>query len=73
MMKRMYLLWQRQLRIIGLRKSLQKSKKENIENLCINLVKNPDILMELGKNKKTQFLVGFAAETNNLIENGLKN
>ncbi|MDU5301690.1 MAG: phosphopantothenoylcysteine decarboxylase, partial [Dialister micraerophilus] len=54
------------------KKFTKKVKKENIENLCINLVKNPDILMELGKNKKTQFLVGFAAETNNLIENGLK-
>lgn len=54
------------------KKFTKKVKKENIENLCINLVKNPDILMELGKNKKTQFLVGFAAETSNLIENGLK-
>ena len=32
--------------------------------------KNPDILFELGKRKKEgQVLVGFAAETQNLIEN----
>ena len=31
--------------------------------------KNPDILKTLGERKKDQFLVGFAAETQNLIDN----
>ena len=44
----------------------QKIKKDN-ENLTLELVKNPDILKELGKIKKEQILVGFAAETVNLI------
>lgn len=39
-----------------------KIKKD--ENLTLNLVKNPDILQELGKVKKTsQTLIGFALET----------
>lgn len=45
----------------------QKIKKDN-ETLTLELVKNPDILKELGRRKKTQLLVGFAAETENLIE-----
>lgn len=38
----------------------------------IRLVENPDILKELGKRKKEQFIVGFAAETDNLIANAQK-
>ena len=38
----------------------------------IKLVKNPDILKALGRRKKNKVLVGFALETENLIENGLK-
>ena len=38
-------------------------KKEN--TLQINLVKNPDIATELGKQKKNQFHIGFALETTN--------
>ena len=34
----------------------------------IKLTKNKDILYELGKLKKSQLLIGFAAETNNLDE-----
>lgn len=45
-----------------------KIKKEE-DNLTLNLVKNKDILKELGKDKKNIFLVGFAAETENFIEN----
>ncbi|MEP1094748.1 MAG: bifunctional phosphopantothenoylcysteine decarboxylase/phosphopantothenate--cysteine ligase CoaBC [Cyclobacteriaceae bacterium] len=37
-------------------------KKEN--SLEIHLVKNPDIALELGKKKKSQFNIGFALETN---------
>ncbi|WP_094602705.1 Coenzyme A biosynthesis bifunctional protein CoaBC [Sporomusa silvacetica DSM 10669] len=44
----------------------QKIKKTG-DTLTINLVKNPDILLELGQRKKQQILVGFAAETEDLI------
>ena len=47
--------------------SEQKIKK-SAENLTLELVKNPDILRELGGLKKTQVLVGFAAETQNILD-----
>lgn len=48
----------------------QKVKKEKIERELI-LERNPDILLELGKRKKAgQVLVGFAAESTNLMEEG---
>ena len=37
--------------------------------LTVNFVTNKDILLELGKIKKDKILVGFAAESENLIEN----
>ena len=49
----------------------QKLKKAEPE-LHLTLVQNPDILRRLGEKKKHQFLVGFAAETEDLLENGLK-
>lgn len=45
----------------------QKIKKKD-GDMCIKLVRNPDILLELGKNKGDRVLVGFAAETNNVEE-----
>ena len=43
--------------------------KKNDEELTLVLEKNPDILKELGQKKqKGQVLVGFAAETQNLIQ-----
>ena len=45
----------------------QKIKK-SAETLTLELVKNPDILRELGSIKKNQILVGFAAETQNILE-----
>ena len=46
----------------------QKIKK-NAEEFTLVLEKNPDILLELGAHKKPgQILVGFAAETQNLME-----
>ena len=43
--------------------------KKNEETLTLVLEKNPDILKELGSLKrKGQILVGFAAETQNLLE-----
>ncbi len=44
-------------------------KKEGDFNLT--LTRDSDILMELGKNKKNQILVGFAAESQNLKENAI--
>ena len=46
----------------------QKIKKSD-DNLVIELEKNKDILASLGALKKNQFLVGFALETQNEIEN----
>lgn len=52
--------------------SRQKVKKDKIE-LTLALTQNPDILFELGKiKKKGQLLVGFAAESENLQEEGRK-
>ena len=45
----------------------QKIKKSS-ETLTLELVKNPDILRELGTLKKNQVLVGFAVETQNILE-----
>jgi len=45
--------------------------KKNDENLTIELVKNPDILKTMGEQKKHQFLVGFALETQNEEENAI--
>lgn len=45
-------------------KEVAKSKiKKQEENLGITLVPNPDIAKELGKQKKKQYTVGFALET----------
>ena len=43
--------------------------KKSTDALSIDLVKTKDILASLGSIKKQQFLVGFALETNNEIEN----
>ena len=43
----------------------QKIKKTS-SSMTLELVPNPDILMELGKNKGKKVLIGFAAETENL-------
>jgi phosphopantothenoylcysteine decarboxylase/phosphopantothenate--cysteine ligase len=46
----------------------EKIKKSD-ENLELALVKNKDILLSLGEAKKQQYLVGFALETENELEN----
>jgi len=46
----------------------QKIKKA-ADKLTIDLVRNKDILGSLGNKKKNQFLVGFALETQNELEN----
>ena len=51
-------------------KATEKIKKSD-DSLTIELVKNPDILASMGEQKKQQFLVGFALETQNEEENAL--
>lgn len=51
--------------------SNQKIKK-SAANLTINLVPTQDILASLGSKKTKQFIVGFALETNNEVENAEK-
>lgn len=56
-------------------KSDQKLKKteQNPEAIVLELVGTPDILQELGKRKAAhQIIVGFAAETENILENARK-
>jgi phosphopantothenoylcysteine decarboxylase / phosphopantothenate---cysteine ligase len=48
----------------------QKIKKTE-DDLTIRMIRNPDILLELGKRKKHQILVGFAAETEMLVEHAM--
>ena len=48
--------------------SSQKIKKNDTE-FSLDLIKTIDILADLGKSKKNQFLVGFALETQNELEN----
>ncbi len=48
----------------------QKIKKEDNDFLRIDLTQNPDILYGLGQKKTHQFLIGFAAETQDVIEHG---
>ncbi|MDV3428642.1 MAG: bifunctional phosphopantothenoylcysteine decarboxylase/phosphopantothenate--cysteine ligase CoaBC [Bacillota bacterium] len=50
--------------------SKEKIKKTG-DTLSIDFEKDRDILYEMGKNKKHQIFVGFAAESSNIIENAL--
>ena len=51
--------------------ALQKIKKSE-DSLSIKLTPTQDILLEMGKRKKQQFLVGFALETENEVQNAIK-
>ena len=53
------------------RESAQQKIKKGADSLSLELVKNPDILAELGATKKESpcILVGFAAETDELLAN----
>ena len=46
----------------------EKMKKKE-GDLVIELERNPDILLSMGQQKKNQFLVGFALETENELDN----
>ena len=47
----------------------ERKIKKSSDSISIDLVKTHDILASLGEIKKDQFLVGFALETNNEVEN----
>ena len=53
------------------RKILSQKMKKAGDSMSLDLVKNPDILAELGKDKEDfhYILVGFAAETEDMVEN----
>lgn len=49
--------------------SPQKIKKQKAESMTLNLLKNPDIVAEVAASGKVAYTVGFAAETEHLLEN----
>jgi len=54
-------------------KNIAKEKiKKSTDTLTLELIKNKDILMTLGKAKKDQYLLGFALETENELANALQ-
>lgn len=51
-------------------RSVEKIKKSDKSDPCVDLARNPDILAELGRSKPDrQLLVGFAAESTDLLAN----
>jgi phosphopantothenoylcysteine decarboxylase / phosphopantothenate---cysteine ligase len=50
-------------------RSGRKIKKSAGDRLCLDLERNPDILAELGRLAGKRLLVGFAAETEDLLSN----
>jgi phosphopantothenoylcysteine decarboxylase/phosphopantothenate--cysteine ligase len=46
----------------------QKLKKASAVTMTVDLQRNPDILAELGQKKGSRILVGFAAETEELLK-----
>ncbi len=54
-------------------KNVAKEKiKKSSDDITLELVKNKDILLSLGKVKKGQYVVGFALETENELANALQ-
>lgn len=54
-------------------KSVNEEKiKKSEDSLEIAFIKNPDIAAHFGNTKKNQLVIGFAAESENLIENARK-
>lgn len=49
--------------------SEQKIKKTLDNEISLTLIKNPDILKEISSRKTNQIIVGFCAESENLLEN----
>ncbi|HBK79289.1 MAG TPA: bifunctional phosphopantothenoylcysteine decarboxylase/phosphopantothenate--cysteine ligase CoaBC [Nitrospinae bacterium] len=53
-------------------KTIDEKKKKNSGPITIELEPTVDILVEMGNSKGSRILTGFAAETDNLIENALE-
>lgn len=53
-------------------KQLKQKEKKHEARRSLDLVPTTDCLLELGLQKSNRILVGFAAETENLEENGLR-
>lgn len=51
--------------------SEKKIKRENLDELTIKLIKNPDIAATLGAKKERGKLIGFALETDNELNNAI--
>lgn len=52
--------------------NISDKKIKKGDGLTVNFVRNKDILFELGKIKKNNLLIGFAAESENLLENAME-
>lgn len=50
-------------------KNIKTQKIKKSTDMELELIRNPDIAYEIGQKKTKQYLVGFAAETENLMEN----
>ncbi len=48
--------------------SAEQKIKKNADTMTINMVKNPDILADVAAHDKRPLCVGFAAETNNVVD-----
>jgi phosphopantothenoylcysteine decarboxylase/phosphopantothenate--cysteine ligase len=60
-------------RIANVAEQKMKKTEDKSKKLTLELVENPDILKELGKRKQDNLImVGFAAETENVLENARK-
>lgn len=51
------------------KKSVSHKIKKESENIVLELERTPDILEEMGSKKGNKILIGFAAETENIIKN----
>ncbi len=54
------------------KKQLGSKLKKGRDDWALELTKNQDILQYLGRNKGNRILIGFAAETDNLLENATR-
>lgn len=48
--------------------SAEQKIKKNADTMTVTMVKNPDILADVAAHSKRPFCVGFAAETNNVVD-----
>ena len=54
------------------RRAAKEKIKKSSASLCLDLALNPDILADMGQNKGERILIGFAAETENLLAEARK-